>query len=577
MPDPPRHSLIGIDVSKAQLVVRAAVDIDDLVVTRTLADDVVIRAAAAVVGLVARPHHEEIDARRAVHRGRAGSMRADPRFIDRQCMRHALQIEPDRYRLIGRDQHLHDIGLVDRHRPAQQVARAAWAVIGVDLPQQLVPPGQVIEHRIVDVGDRHALRQRRRMTENLLEQRRQLTVAQRAANIDRNRLVAVAGRIIGKALGKAGQPALQREAHRKAPRGGDVLLHHRLQQLDHRIDARDIARRIGRKVGPGARSHRIGQMPGGLVQDRTQHFRAEVDPAQRSGKVELRRGQQLDPEGAVVARIYFIKFGERDRVIAQRELAGIPGLPLQLQRPVKVARPDEESAVGIGDLHRVIHHLTIGEAHPDRIDRQIGIGIEADLLHAPLGPRRVPQRGYRRLAGIADRRIRSELPAPVSLPDPVIQNDRPAIHDPRQVRRLIAQHSRRPARGRRPALLKAPPSPECRAVPHLPLKQGSAIGRQPHRIELARQLERRPPGPQHSARLLDQRLQIGRSHGGGGGGCQRAQIGIVGHRDRQVGDRTKALRVKRGGGPGGRAGFARVFCQGIVDFEQRIVGPRHTP
>ena len=199
-------------------------------------------------------------------------------------MRHALQVERHRHRLIGRDQHLHDIGLVDRHRPAEQVARARGLVIGIDLPQQLVPPGQVIVNRIVGVAGR-------RVAKDFLEQRRQLAVAAGTCDIDNNRLVAVTHRVISKTLGKVRQPALQRQPHGKAPRSDNVLLHHWLQQLDHRIDARDIARRIGRQIGAAARPDGIGQMPGGIIERRAEHRRLKIDPAQAGRKVELRRGQ----------------------------------------------------------------------------------------------------------------------------------------------------------------------------------------------------------------------------------------------------------------------------------------------
>ena len=53
-----------------------------------------------------------------------------------------------------------------------------------------------------------------------------------------------------------------RQPHREAARGDDVLLHHRLQQLDHRRDAGDILRRIGREVGAAAGPDRVGDVAG---------------------------------------------------------------------------------------------------------------------------------------------------------------------------------------------------------------------------------------------------------------------------------------------------------------------------
>ena len=55
------------------------------------------------------------------------------------------------------------------------------------------------------------------------------------------------------------------------------------------------------------------------------------------------------------------------------------------------------AAAVAGPFDTVINHLAIGKAHPDLRNRQLGIGIEANLLHPPFGPCGMPQRGDRRL------------------------------------------------------------------------------------------------------------------------------------------------------------------------------------
>ena len=477
-------------------------------------------------------------------------------------MRHAANIEVDRIILERRQQHLEDERLVDRDRAAEQVAAARRMIIGIYLPQDFIPVGQVIEHRIVGVG-------RRGGAEDRLEQRCQFAV--------RGGFVGIAGGVVRDPLGKPAQPALQRQSHRKPARGDDVLLHHRLEQLDHRRDARHILGGIAGEVGaarPPVRSRpdRICNMPGRLVEQRRKHLRLEIDPAQRGGEVELRRGKHLDAIGRIVGRVDLVEMRKVDRVIAQRELAAVAGLPFELDRPIEIARPDIERAVAIGDLNGVIDHPPIGKPHPDPVDRQVGVRIEPQLLAAPFGARSMRQR-----ADIGDRRvshrgIRRELPRPISLVHAIIDDHRPPRDDPRQIRRGLAAGERRTARRRRPSLLKRPALAQRPAVPFRPLEQLRAVCRQTHRIQLARLLKRLAPRAEQIANLSNQRAQIRRGHRCGGRRHPRAQRRVVGRGDRKVGDRPEALGVERRSLPARSAGLTG---KAGIDVARRERGVEH--
>ena len=184
-------------------------------------------------------------------------MSDDARLIDRQRMRHPTQIQVDPNILERRNHHLHDERLIDRHA-------VFGRVVGIDLPEDLVPVGQVVEHRVIVVrGGRSG--------EDRFEQRRQLAVG--------GGFVAVARDVVFEACCIVGQPALHGQAHREPPTGGDVLRHNRLEHLDHHADAGYVARGIGREVGAAARSDGVVDLAALVVERRAQHFGPEFHPA----------------------------------------------------------------------------------------------------------------------------------------------------------------------------------------------------------------------------------------------------------------------------------------------------------
>jgi hypothetical protein len=222
-------------------------------------------------------------------------------LADAERVGDAADIEVEADGLEGRQQHLQHEKLVDRERTADKVALARGAVVRIDLRQHAVPVGQVVEDRVVAVARRGA-------TEDRLEQRRELPV--------RRRVVAVGGGVVGDTSEHLLEAALHGQAHGVAARGRDVLLHHRLQQRDHRVDARHVRARIRRQVGPARRSDRVGKLPDRRVEPRRQHLGPEVDPGERGREVELRRRQHLDARGGFVRRVDLVQAVEVDRVVA---------------------------------------------------------------------------------------------------------------------------------------------------------------------------------------------------------------------------------------------------------------------
>ena len=211
------------------------------------------------------------------------------------------------------------------------------------------------------------------------------------------------------------------------------MRHHRFEQIDHHRNARDIAGRIGRKVGTTRRADRIIDMASVVIQRRAEHFRAKIDAPQRCGKMELRRRQQLNAESGVVGRIELVQRLEINCVIAQVEFAIIAGLPFQFDCAVEISGPDVERAVPVHDLHRVVDHLAVGEAHADLFYRKFGERVEPELFHAPFGTIRMSEREDIGARGISRRRIGSEHPAAIILLDSVIEDHRAAIHDLRKI------------------------------------------------------------------------------------------------------------------------------------------------
>ena len=273
---------------------------------------------------------------------------------DPQRVGDAADVEIDADRLERRQQHLHDEGLVDRERAAAEIAFTGRMIVGIDLREDRVPLGEVIEHGIVRVAGRRA-------GEDRLEHRGEFAV--------RGRLVAVGGDVVFDAVEEAPEPALHGDTDRIAARGRDIRVHHRLQHLDHGLDAGDVLRRIGRQVGAAAGTDGVIDVAGRIVEMRRQHLGTEIDAAQRGGEMELRRGQHFDAVGGIVGRIHLVEGLEVDREVAQVEFAAVAGLPFKLQRAIEIARPDIEGAVLVGDLHRVVDGDAVGEAHADSVDR----------------------------------------------------------------------------------------------------------------------------------------------------------------------------------------------------------------
>ncbi len=585
-------------VGEAQLVSVAEVLVVDEVVARTAPDEIVIGAFAAAQGLVARGHVEIVGRIGAVDDDVAGRVGDDALVADAERVRDAADVEVDADGLEGRQHHLHDEGLVDRERGAAEIALAGRVVIRIDLRQDAVPLRQVVEHGIVRVAGRRA-------GEDRLEHRGELAVGRR--------LVAVGGEIVGEAAEEVLEAALHRDADRITARSRDVLGHDRLQHVDHGRDAGDVMRRIGRQVGAAAGADGIGDVPGRIVELRRQHLGAEIDTAERGREMELRRRQHLDAIGGIVGRVHLVERVEVDRVIAQVEFAGIAGLPFQLQGAVEIARPDVESAVLVGHFDGVVDRDAVGEANADLVDREVGIGVEAELLGAPFGAGGMGEREDGVLAGVAGGSIGGELPAAVGLLDAVVEDDGAPVDDAHQIGRGIAIRWRGVAVGRRPGLLQSPArTGGCRLRQHvlhggardrlaLRVKHRRAGGERPvaalgildidaaveqhglavgvgadqHRRQLARLFQRLAPGAEHLADLRHQCAQFWRRHRGCRGGHELAERDVVGGGDRQVGHPPKALDVERRARlPDRPTGLAGISGVGVVRSQDGVV---HAP
>ena len=77
-------------------------------------------------------------------------------FVDRQRVGNAADVEIDADRLEGRQHHLHDEGLVDGERAAADVAFTQRTVVGIDLIEDRVPFGEIVEDGVVRVARRRA-------------------------------------------------------------------------------------------------------------------------------------------------------------------------------------------------------------------------------------------------------------------------------------------------------------------------------------------------------------------------------------------------------------------------------------
>ena len=132
-----------------------------------------------------------------------------------------VQIDPDLFK--GRDDHLEDKLLINGNRGAKGVACAVNTVIRIDLVKDLVPLGQVLIGVVVAS---------RSLLKNRLEHRGKFIVL--------GRRIAVALDIVLNTASKILEPTLQRHAHRKCTTGDDVLLHHLVEKLNHRVDGRNI-------------------------------------------------------------------------------------------------------------------------------------------------------------------------------------------------------------------------------------------------------------------------------------------------------------------------------------------------
>lgn len=144
-------------------------------------------------------------------------------------MGHTANVQINAGVLKCRQQHLHNEGLIDGDCPAQQVPFSARAIIRIDLPENFIPGGQIIENRIVLVT-------RRSIGKYRFEQRCKLALCRRD--------VRICCSIIFEAVSVSGQATLQGKANREPATGCDILDHYRFQQLNHDLDAGHIAVRI---------------------------------------------------------------------------------------------------------------------------------------------------------------------------------------------------------------------------------------------------------------------------------------------------------------------------------------------
>ena len=367
LPDPPRDHLGRGDIREPQFIGRTAIDILDDDVAEALADEIDIRPRAAAERLVAFPDHEEIGAVGAGHHRLHGIGLHEQVLVDAQRVHRAQKVDVGRLRLERGQHHLEDVALIERQRRSEDVAARADVHIGVKNRQDGVPALEVIALRLGAV---------RRRGEDGVEHRRKRPIGRQAELVGR--------RVIGKSREERGKPTLEADAQGKGARCGDVLVHHRVQHVDHHGDARLIDR-IG-QAGLPCVVHRIGDPPCGMVEGCGQHRRVHLEPRQLGGEVELAGGQELDAIDAVHLAFDDVERGEIDRIGAQVVAEGGAGLELQLQRLIEHTRPDVEAAVAVGDLHGVVHHLPVDLIDPDPVHRQRGQRVVPDLLEPPLAP-----------------------------------------------------------------------------------------------------------------------------------------------------------------------------------------------
>ena len=247
-----------------------------------------------------------------------------------------------------------DEGLIDGDCCAPHVACARRRVIGIDLPEDLTPLGQIIEDHITGVGGRSAGKDR-------LKHRRDLPICRWHVFVETN--------VVYEALGIIFEPALERKPHRQPSADNDVFGHHAADEIDHRLCGRDVARL--RETGASAFVDCVGDVPRRGIDAGGQHLRAESNPAKRRCEMELCRGQQFDAVMAIVGRTDLVEVCKIDFVIAQVELARVARFPLKLQCTIKIACPNVEATVSVAHPNRVIDHLSVDEANADRSNGQI--------------------------------------------------------------------------------------------------------------------------------------------------------------------------------------------------------------
>ena len=307
-----RGDLLGRDGGETDFVGVAEVDIFNDINAPVTADEIGVLADPAFVDLVAASGVDEIDAGRADHFGRGGVMVAQQRLVQRHRIHHGAQIEVDADILERRDEVLQDEFLIEVNRRAKDVAGAVDLIVRIDLNEDFGPLHKIVVGRIEPS---------RRVGEDRLVNRRKLAILIGVVDVQRV--------VVGDPLEVVGKPALHRHLHREGAADDHVLVHDRVKQFDHRLDAGDVFAVLQTR-SPGL-VHRIVDDAGGLVDIGGQHRRLEIDADQRGGEMELAGGQQLHPIGGIVSRSDLIQRFEIDLVIAEVEVARRAELVLQLK------------------------------------------------------------------------------------------------------------------------------------------------------------------------------------------------------------------------------------------------------
>ena len=177
--------------------------------------------------------------------------------------------------------------------------------------------------------------------------------------------------------------------------------------------------------------------------------------------MELGRRQQFNTNCAVVSRSDLIKRFEINLKVAQDKVAWCAKLFLQFKRAIKIAGPDIESAVLIGDLNRVIDDNTVNDVHANMLNLNLRIRVEVNLFDTPVLPvsgghrhHVVKGRGCNHnTICVRDICTAGQTPAAVIIQNPVVQNNHTAIHDLGQIRGLFTVFQRLRTGRRRPHLL----------------------------------------------------------------------------------------------------------------------------